>query len=165
MRKSYTAYILTGSNIGDRKSYLANAKDAINKHAGKVKKASRVYQTAAWGLEDQPDFWNQALEIKTTLNPEALLKVLLEIELTLGRERLEKWGSRTIDIDILFYSDHIIELPHLQIPHKHLHKRNFTLIPLMEIAGEFMHPVFKKTIEELYWASNDPLDVYLVNAL
>lgn len=165
MRKTTTAYLLTGSNLGDRKSYLDQAKEAINQQAGKVIAASSFYQTAAWGIEDQPDFWNQALTIKTKLKPNELLKVLLQIEKDLGRERLEKWGSRTIDIDILMYKDQVIDEPDLSIPHKFLHERNFSLVPLMEIAGEIEHPIFKKTIEELYWASIDTLDVFLVNTL
>ena len=165
MRKLKKAYLLTGSNLGDKKSYLEAAKKAIHKRAGKVTASSSIYQTAAWGIEDQPDFWNQALAIKTRLSPSELLTTLLAIEREMGRERNEKWGARTIDIDILLYGDEVIDLPDLHIPHKHLHERNFTLIPLMEIAGEIEHPIFKKTIEELYWASNDPLDVYLTNAL
>jgi 2-amino-4-hydroxy-6-hydroxymethyldihydropteridine diphosphokinase len=165
MRKTYTAYLLTGSNLGDRKAFLNKAKAHIDRRAGKVIAASGYYKTAAWGIEDQPDFWNQALAIMTTLEPESLLETLLDIERELGRERIEKWGSRTIDIDILLYDDQIINTPNLTIPHLFLHERNFSMVPLMEIAGEIEHPIFKKTIEELYWASNDPLDVYFVDTL
>ncbi len=165
MGKTHIAYLLTGSNLGDRFDLLNQAHQHVSKRAGEVVATSGFYETKAWGKEDQPDFLNQALQIKTELPPTELLDILKSIEKDLGRIKNEKWDSRTIDIDILFYEDSIIQLPNLTIPHALLHERNFTLIPLMEIAGEFEHPVLKKSIETLYWESKDPLEVYLVETI
>lgn len=158
-------YLLTGSNLGDRTTFLEQAKSLINNQAGKVISYSNLYETSAWGNIDQPNFLNQALEISTLHPPKKLLDILLEIENTIGRVRQKKWGARCIDIDILFYEDQVIDTKKLVVPHPHLHKRNFTLIPLMEIAAEFEHPVLKKTIESLYWDSEDTLEVYLSDDL
>jgi 2-amino-4-hydroxy-6-hydroxymethyldihydropteridine diphosphokinase len=163
MGNKHIAYLLTGSNLGDRFDNLINAKKQINEHTGIVLAASGYYETAAWGKEDQPDFLNQALKISTALSPIDLLHNLLDIEKSLGRKRNEKWGSRTIDIDILMFDNIALDSPELCLPHKHMHERNFTLIPLMEIAATLEHPVFKKSIETLYWESKDPLEVYQID--
>lgn len=165
MANLHTAYLLTGSNMGDRVVYLNQAIELLNKEAGFISNSSSLYETRAWGKEDQPDFLNQALQLETELSPDQLLEVLLRIEEKIGRERSKKWEARVIDIDILFYDNLVVESDHLNIPHKHLHERNFTLIPMLEIAPELEHPVFSKTIEELYWASKDPLEVYLLETL
>ena len=147
--------------MGDRFSMMTKAKERIHREAGTVLSFSKFYETAAWGKEDQPNFLNQAIQISTDNSPIALLHLLLKIEQSFGRQRNGKWSARTIDIDILLYDDLILDMPELSIPHKHLHERNFTLIPLLEIAGEIEHPIFKKSIETLYWESKDPLEVYL----
>jgi len=165
MSKTHTAFLLTGGNIGDRFEHLSKAKELIDKEAGKVIKYSGYYETKAWGKEDQADFLNQAIELETDLSPEDLLQVLLKIETSLGRTRDQKWDARIIDIDILLYDDEIIETDDLCVPHKYMHERNFTLIPLLEIAGEKEHPILKKTIETLYWESKDNLEVYLLDRL
>lgn len=165
MGKSHIAYLLTGSNLGDRFDRLNQARQCVNEKAGEVSAVSGFYETKAWGKEDQPDFLNQALQLKTSLSPTDLLDCLKNIERELGRVKKGKWDSRTIDIDILFYDEAVIDLPNLTIPHALLHERNFTLIPLMEIAGDYEHPVLKKSIETLYWESKDPLEVYLANTL
>jgi len=165
MSKTHVAYLLTGSNLGDRLGLMNQAKTQINRKAGKVVRHSSFYETKAWGKEDQGDFLNQAIQLETTLAPADLLQVLFDIELQLGRTRDQKWDARTIDIDILMYDDLIMDTPDLSIPHKYLHLRNFTLVPLMEIAGEKEHPIFKKSIETLYWESKDPLEVYLFTTL
>ncbi|MFT5166324.1 MAG: 2-amino-4-hydroxy-6-hydroxymethyldihydropteridine diphosphokinase [Saprospiraceae bacterium] len=165
MGNIHTAYLLTGSNLGDRFEKMTNAKERIHELAGTVLAFSNYYETAAWGKEDQPDFLNQAIKISTSLPPLDLLHILLEIEQSLGRKRDEKWDARTIDIDILMYDDIVLDSSELSIPHKHMHERNFTLIPLMEIAATIEHPVLKKSIETLYWESKDPLDVYQIDSL
>jgi 2-amino-4-hydroxy-6-hydroxymethyldihydropteridine diphosphokinase len=152
-------HLLIGSNMGDRKAYLAKAAAEIGQKIGQITQKSRLYETQAWGLTDQPDFINQALEVETTLSPQETLKTILDIETNMGRTRTEKWAERTIDIDILLFADVIVEDTDLQIPHPRLPERNFALVPLMEIAGETEHPILKTTIEDIYMESTDTLDV------
>ncbi len=113
----YTTYILLGSNLGNRIKYLSDAILEIEYKLGTISSTSSLYQTASWGKHDQPDFINQVIELKTSLSPAELLKAVLQIENDLGRQRLEKWGSRTIDIDILLYEDQIVNTSNLVIPH------------------------------------------------
>jgi 2-amino-4-hydroxy-6-hydroxymethyldihydropteridine diphosphokinase len=152
-------HLLIGSNMGDRQAYLAQATAEIGQKVGKVTQKSRLYETQAWGLTNQPDFINQALEVETTLSPQETLTTILDIETNMGRTRTEKWAERTIDIDILLFADVIVEEANLQIPHPRLPERNFALVPLMEIAGETEHPILKTTIEDIYMESTDTLDV------
>lgn len=159
MDKLTQIYLHTGSNLGDRGAHLKKAVELIEEKIGVVEKASQVYRTKAWGLADQPDFLNQALEVKTSLSPLNLLDQVLAIEDQMGRKRVKKWGQRLIDIDILFYGDQVFKLDRLTIPHPYLHHRNFVLIPLLEIAPEFIHPAFKLSIAELGARSEDSLDV------
>ena len=130
---------------------------------GRVTNKSRLYETQAWGVTNQSDFINQALAVETSLNPQKLLEQILKIENEMGRERTTKWAERTIDIDILLYDNFVVNEPNLVIPHPELPKRNFALIPLMEIAGEFEHPVLLLTIEDIYMDSKDPLDVFMLD--
>ena len=159
----FSTYILLGSNLGDSKKYISNAIVAIAKKIGLVQAKSALYQTAAWGKLDQPEFINQVIEVKTKLSPQLLLKYILEIEKMLGRERLEKWGARTIDIDILFYDDQIIKELDLIIPHPFLQVRRFTLMPLSEIAPELIHPILLKNISQLLNELDDDLSVKKVD--
>ncbi|WP_338152739.1 2-amino-4-hydroxy-6-hydroxymethyldihydropteridine diphosphokinase [Rufibacter ruber] len=129
---------------------------------GKTSQKSKLYETAAWGLEDQPDFLNQALIFETDLSPEEVLYATQKVEQDLGRERKIKWGARVIDIDILFYGQEILNLPQLQIPHPQLHLRRFVLAPLAEIAPTWEHPVLKKTVVELLKDCPDTLEVRLL---
>lgn len=153
------AYLLTGGNMGNREKNLARAKNLIGELAGKVTRASALYETAAWGKTDQPSFFNQALELETALSPKELLPVLLAIEKQLGRQRDEKYGPRIIDIDILLYGDQICNDPQLRIPHPELQNRRFALTPLAEIGPGLVHPVFKKSITELLAICTDTLEV------
>ena len=157
------AYLLLGSNLGDSKKYILDAVGFIRTEIGIVKKTSSLYQTASWGKTDQPDFINQVLEVETILNPEQLLKNILVIEKKLGRERLEKWGSRTIDIDLLFYGDQIIQGLNLTVPHPFLHERKFTLMPLVELDPDLVHPVFKITVKQLFDSLDDHLSVFKIS--
>ena len=139
-------FLLLGSNLGNRQLFLQQAGEAINALVGSVIKRSSVYETQSWGKTDAPDYLNQVLLIATDLSAQAVLQQILAIEKTMGRERTEKWGSRTIDIDILFYGDEVIIEPDLTVPHPHLHQRKFVLEPLAEIAPDYVHPVFNKNI-------------------
>ena len=156
-------YLHTGSNMGDREDNLRQANGLIEQYIGKIKTASRLYETQAWGVTDQPDFINQALEVTTSQSPQEVLKNILKIEELMGRVRTEKWASRVIDIDILMYEDAVINDKNLTIPHPHMHERNFVLVPLMEIAGEVLHPVLNLAIEDIYFDCNDPLDVLMLD--
>lgn len=158
------AILHLGTNQGARSTNLERAIQSIQDKIGKVTTQSSVYETAAWGKTDQSDFLNQTIIVETELNPTELLATIHQIEGELGRVRIEKWGPRVIDIDILFFEDKIIEKPQLTIPHPHLQNRNFVLIPTMEIAGDFIHPVLNMTIEELYLASRDTGEVYLLES-
>ena len=152
-------FLLLGTNLGNRISNLTQALHAIEQRVGKVTKASSVYETSAWGKADQPAFLNQAVEIMTDLDPDTVLTNILAIEEVLGRARKEKWGERTIDVDILFFGDEVYERPQLIIPHPQLANRRFTLIPLSEIASDFVHPLFKRTVAELLAVCPDGLSV------
>ncbi len=156
-------FLLLGSNIGDRLGFLGDAYRKLDNEVGPVLKSSAFYQTAAWGKTDQPDFINQVLKLETKLTPRQVLDTILAIEIQLGRERAEKWGSRTIDIDILFYDQDVIDEPDLKIPHPNLHERAFTLVPLIEIEPNCFHPVLQKPVMELLTKLNDRLFVQKLN--
>ncbi len=163
MSQSKKIYLLTGANLNDRIGTLEAARLQIGKEIGPVVKASGFYETQAWGNVEQPDYVNQALEVTTSLAPMEVLKTIFKIEADLGRIRRSKWESRVIDIDILFYGDKVLNSRELTLPHPLLHRRNFVLIPLLEIAPDKMHPVLHKTIEELYELSEDLLEVVLLD--
>ena len=151
---------MIGGNIGDRLANLENARKSIEQRCGPIHKQSSIYETEAWGFKDQPAFYNQAVCIETTLSPQDLITTLLAIEVDMGRERLIPLGPRTIDLDIIYYNQSIIESPGLSIPHPKIAVRNFVLAPLVEIAPDFEHPILKKTNFQLYEASTDTSVVY-----
>jgi 2-amino-4-hydroxy-6-hydroxymethyldihydropteridine diphosphokinase len=152
-------YLLLGGNLGDRTAYLQQARELIQVQVGSLVKTSGLYETAAWGKTDQPAFLNQVLEVQTELKPEQVLRQINLIEHELGRERIEHWGARVIDIDILFYDDLVLETQRLTIPHPQLHKRGFTLKPLAEIAPDLWHPALHKSIDQLQAECEDELEV------
>jgi len=155
-------YLHTGSNIGDRYEQLAEAIEHIEQEIGKVTAASTICETEPWGNTDQPNFFNQALEVETDYEPLDILDKIHKIEERMGRVRTQKWAKRNIDIDLIFYGNEIFKSEKLTVPHPHMHERNFVLIPIMEIAGEFVHPELGETIEELYFRSNDTLEVIML---
>lgn len=153
-------YLLLGGNLGNRTAYLQQARESIAAQVGGIQQSSKIYETAAWGKTDQPNFLNQVLEVKTGLAPEQVLQQINSIEHELGRVRLEHWGSRVIDIDILFYNALVLQTQRLTIPHPQLHARRFTLLPLAEIAPELVHPVLEKSISQLLEECTDVLEVW-----
>jgi 2-amino-4-hydroxy-6-hydroxymethyldihydropteridine diphosphokinase len=154
------AYLLTGGNTGDRYSYLQQAAEMIQANCGKIEKRSSFFETAAWGKTDQPPFLNQALLLRTSLTPPELMTRLLGIEERMGRKRMEKYGPRIIDIDILLYNKEVIKSTLVTIPHPELAGRRFALSALAEIAPRYMHPVLKKNIARLLKECPDTLPVH-----
>jgi len=155
-----TIYILIGTNLGHRETNILMARGHIGDKIGTILYSSKVYETAAWGIEDQPDFLNQVITLNTHIDPQSLLEKLLSIETALGRQRKVKWGERIIDLDILFYGDEVIDDEHLTVPHPGIPSRRFTLLPLQEIAPKLIHPTLNKTIEELLAECPDKLEVW-----
>lgn len=151
-----TGYIGLGSNIGNRLSLLKKAIQELNNNAGVVLHQSKVYETPPWGFDADQSFYNQVVELHTKLSPEELLDVLQRIEKILGRVRDGKgYASRTMDLDILFFNQEIMNTERLKIPHPKLHERNFVLVPMNEIAPQLVHPQLKRTISELLGQSPD----------
>jgi 2-amino-4-hydroxy-6-hydroxymethyldihydropteridine diphosphokinase len=154
-----TAYLLIGGNLGNRKDNLLKATSLIIEQCGTLTRDSSIYETAAWGITDQPSFLNQALAISTSFNARQLLRKILKIEKEMGRVRKEKLGPRIIDIDILLFENEIHDLRFLKIPHPEMQNRRFVLTPLAEIDPGLMHPVLKKTIAQLLEECPDNLEV------
>ena len=154
-------YLLMGGNTGNRLNNLKTASNAIEQRCGPILKRSFFYETAAWGMEGEPDFINQLLLIKTDLDPENLLSNLLGIESEMGRKRQQRYASRDIDIDILYYNDIVYHSTSLTIPHPRISQRKFALVPLAEIAPEFIDPVSSMNMTTLLNHCDDPLEVTL----
>ncbi len=152
-------YLLLGTNLGEREENISQARKMIEQEIGAITLKSGIYETAAWGVESEPDYLNQVIKINSDLDPFLLLKTILQIEKRLGRVRYKKWYSRIIDIDILFYDDQIIDTPTLKVPHPEIQNRLFTLIPLCEIAGEEIFPGKSIHIKELIPKCPDKLEV------
>ncbi|MDO8896412.1 MAG: 2-amino-4-hydroxy-6-hydroxymethyldihydropteridine diphosphokinase [Bacteroidales bacterium] len=155
--------ILLGSNLGNREEQMELATAEILRLCGELLTKSSIYETMPWGFEDECDFLNQVIVIKTSLSPANLLHQLLEIETSLGRKRTSSNGyiSRNIDIDILYYGSLVLETEKLSIPHPRLHLRRFTLVPLFEIVPDFIHPVLQKSHSELLQTLDDSSAVKL----
>lgn len=165
------AFLLLGTNIGDRHAHLKEALSLLDPRAGMaddpgipvtapatcITQTSSVYESAAWGKIEQADYLNQAVRISTSLLPLELLAVTADIETKMGRIRKKVWEPRIIDIDILLYGNQVIREEKLIIPHPHMQDRRFVLMPLAEIASGFMHPVLGKTIGDLLKICPDPL--------
>ncbi|MDA0193789.1 MAG: 2-amino-4-hydroxy-6-hydroxymethyldihydropteridine diphosphokinase [Bacteroidetes bacterium] len=157
----HKATLLLGTNLGNRDDNLRMACELISKDLGVLSKQSSIYKTAAWGKIDQPDFLNQVIIIETTRTSQALIKGCLAIEVQMGRIRKHKWGERIIDIDILYFDDEIIYSTNLAIPHPGIPNRRFTLVPLVEIAPNYLHPILNNTHEALLEECNDKSEVEL----
>ncbi|MBL8255030.1 MAG: 2-amino-4-hydroxy-6-hydroxymethyldihydropteridine diphosphokinase [Pseudoxanthomonas mexicana] len=132
-----------GANLGDAANTLREAIEALGRRESVVmRQVSRLYRTPAWGREDQPDFINAVVLIDTTLSAHALLALLLSVEADFGRHRIdgERWGPRTLDLDLLLYGDAVIDEPGLRVPHPHLHERAFALVPLLDVLPDARIP-------------------------
>ncbi len=154
-----SAYLLLGTNMGDTKMNLNTCIQKIQSSIGEIVKKSSIYQTMPWGNTDQPDYLNQAVEVKTILDPISLLKAINDVEQQMGRTRFKKWAPRLIDIDILLFGDLVLQTQTLTIPHHYLHERRFALQPLAEIAPKLIHPLKNKAIHELLESCEDSLSV------
>ena len=157
----HTVYLGLGSNLGNR---LANLKNAVSNLTPQmvIKKKSPVYETPPWGEDpNQPMFLNMTVKVETYMTPEKLLAHLKRLETVLGREPSHKHGPRLIDIDILFYDNIALSAPPLVVPHPHLHERGFVLVPLNDIAPDYVHPEFRKTVKEMmFMVSRKDITVY-----
>ena len=149
------AYIALGSNLGDKAANLGQAVKLLQAKGLQIRAVSSFFQTEPYGVTDQPEFINAAACVETSLPPEALLKLLLETELEMGRVRLRHWGERNIDLDLLLYDDLIYHSDKLTLPHPDMQNRLFVLQPLAEVAAEKIHPVYKKSIQNLLKSLTD----------
>ncbi len=150
-RRWHTAYLAVGSNMGDKVQYISGAIRALAAHPQiRVKKVSDIIQSRPYGIEDQEDFLNGALEVETLLAPEELLDALHDIEDAAGRVRVRRWGPRTLDIDLLFYDKLVYESDNVVIPHSDLQNRDFVLEPLSTLAPNYRHPILGKTVMQLF---------------
>ncbi|MDB5257844.1 MAG: folK [Chitinophagaceae bacterium] len=155
-------FLLLGSNLEDPGKQLQIARELIANKVGALVQCSAVYWSAPWGNEDQPAFLNQVIQLSIAYSSDDLLHRLLFIEQEMGRQRLVKWGSRIIDIDILYYGQEIIAQSHLKIPHAEIANRRFVLIPLQEIAPDFLHPVLNVSTTVLLERCEDKLEVKII---
>ena len=148
--------LLLGSNLGDGQLLFQQVISLIDDRLGKLEMQSALYQSPPWGFEHENDFINQVLIMNTEKDAEQVLQSCLQIEVDLGRKRIAQgYGARTIDIDVLFVNDEVIETETLVLPHPRLHLRKFTLLPLAELIPDFVHPTLNKTIQELLVACED----------
>jgi 2-amino-4-hydroxy-6-hydroxymethyldihydropteridine diphosphokinase len=153
-------YILLGGNLGDKQQVFSEARARLNQLVGMITNQSAIYETEPWGFESDDNFWNQAIEFETSLSPEGVLHQTQQIEHELGRIRKpNQYGSRNIDIDILFYGVQVIGLENLTVPHPRIQERKFALVPLCEIAPGLVHPILQKSIQQLLEECTDPLTV------
>ena len=156
-------YLLLGSNLRNRLAALREAEKRLIGTGITIVDESSIYETEAWGKENQNAFLNVVLQVETPLLPTELLKTILGIEKQMGRVRKDKWGERLIDIDILYYHDEVLQSPDLSLPHPGIPDRKFTLTPLVEMNPFGLHPVENKTQAELLADCSDPLDCKLTD--
>jgi 2-amino-4-hydroxy-6-hydroxymethyldihydropteridine diphosphokinase len=154
-------YILYGSNLPQREAWLKRASQLLGQKEVAIIQKSKIYETAAWGLTNQPAFLNQALEVETNLSVQELLVLCQEVEQLCDRTRTTHWGARTLDLDIIYYGNQVIQEEGLVVPHPRLQDRRFVLVPLCEIAPEFIHPILNKNNRQLLAECRDELPVKL----
>lgn len=157
-----TVYLSIGTNMGNRAANLELVHSLISRNIGIVSKESSIYETEPWGVDNQENYYNQVLCVKTALEPAVLLHKCQVIEQKMGRIRMLKWEPRVIDIDILFFNQLVLREEGLEIPHPLLQERNFVLKPLCDIAKEWTHPVLNKTVQELLEICTDETSAVLL---
>ncbi|NRG67964.1 2-amino-4-hydroxy-6-hydroxymethyldihydropteridine diphosphokinase [Streptococcus suis] len=156
----HLAYLSIGGNMGDRLAYLKAALEALDRHPDcRLGLVSPIYETPAWGKTDQADFLNLACQVYTDLSAQDFLSVCQNIEHELDRVRIEKWGQRTIDLDIIFWDEQVIEEENLIVPHPYAHERAFVLLPLADIAADYRYPGLGQRVEELVSNLGDTSDI------
>ncbi|HEM3553878.1 2-amino-4-hydroxy-6-hydroxymethyldihydropteridine diphosphokinase [Streptococcus suis] len=156
----HIAYLSIGGNMGDRLAYLKAALEALDRHPDcRLGFVSPIYETPAWGKTDQADFLNLACQVYTDLSAQDFLSVCQNIEQELDRVRIEKWGQRTIDLDIIFWDEEKIQEENLIVPHPYAHERAFVLKPLAEIASDYCHPILKKVVSDLLAELGEQKDI------
>ena len=156
--------LLLGGNLGNRKQNFQKAIELLESRVGRLLSQSGLYESEPWGFEHENNFLNQVLLMETELRPEEILSLTQNIEKEMGRIKLsDEYEGRFIDIDILFYDDLILHTESLIIPHKHLHERRFTLLPLHELMPDFVHPKLKLSIRHLLSDCKDKVKVWKVD--
>ncbi|WP_029171208.1 2-amino-4-hydroxy-6-hydroxymethyldihydropteridine diphosphokinase [Streptococcus suis] len=156
----HLAYLSIGGNMGNRQAYLQAALDKLASHPScQLGLVSNIYETPAWGKTDQADFLNLACQVYTDLSAQDFLSVCQNIEQELDRVRIEKWGQRTIDLDIIFWDEEKIQEENLIVPHPYAHERAFVLKPLAEIASDYCHPILKKLVSDLLAELGEQKDI------
>lgn len=156
-------YLLLGSNLGDRKKNIASAIAAVEKEIGQIVKHSSLYETEPWGEIPTEAFYNQMILVKSSVPPQGLMEKIIGIEKSMGRTRDRKWENRIIDIDVIFYDNKVFGSGDITIPHPRFEERNFAILPMLELAPDFIHPVSKQSIEEIYLNSTDTGEVILLD--
>ncbi len=151
------AYLLVGGNLDNTVEKFDRLKDMLQNQIGEILCFSKLYHSAPWGFESSHPFINQAIAVQTALAPKELLAEIQEIEKLFGRKRnnSNQYEDRIMDIDIIFYDNEVINKEDLRIPHPQMHRRNFVLCPLKEIAPIYIHPVLKRTVTELFLECED----------
>jgi 2-amino-4-hydroxy-6-hydroxymethyldihydropteridine diphosphokinase len=163
-KRFINVFMALGSNMGDRLANVQKAEALIDRRIGRVARRSSYYETSAWGVTNQGKFINSVIMINTTMSPREILEENQKIERELGREITgERWGPRVVDLDILFYGKRVIRDKGLEIPHPQIQNRMFVLVPLMEIDGDFEHPILKQDMVTLYSECTDSSDVIMLN--
>ena len=152
--------LLLGSNLGDGRLLFQEVISLIDEQLGELEMQSSLYQSPPWGFEHENDFINQVVVVNTEKDAEEVMQSCLKIEVNLGRKRTTQgYGARTIDIDVLFVNDEVIETESLVLPHPRMHLRKFALFPLVELIPDFIHPTFQKSIQELLLICEDNNEV------
>lgn len=159
---STITYLSLGGNLGNTIEIFQNSMEILTKKVGKITQISSLYQTAAWGPIPQNDFINQVIEVETKLSAPKLMDILLEIELQQGRVRQERWGPRTLDLDIIFFGEQLISTENLEIPHPRMEDRKFVLIPMVEINPNLIHPISRKSIRQILLECKDECDCKII---
>jgi 2-amino-4-hydroxy-6-hydroxymethyldihydropteridine diphosphokinase len=159
---STITYLSLGGNLGNTIEIFLNSREILTKKVGKITQISSLYKTAAWGPIPQNDFINQVIEVETKLSAPELMDILLEIELQQGRIRQERWGPRTLDLDIIFFGEQLISTENLVIPHPRMEDRKFVLIPMVEINPNLIHPISRKSIRQILLECKDECDCKII---